>query len=96
LISNGLLAAGVALSDGGGTLFDDSWTPFSGEFLGVFQEVGSLGPGTYTRVAEAMSTSSDGGADGDFNVIATFVPEPSTAALLALGLVALAARRRSG
>ena len=63
---------------------------------------GTLAPGRYRIIAQfdrsslgSSAASGDGGFNGfvDFNV--TVIPEPGTAALLALGLGALAAKRRA-
>jgi hypothetical protein len=88
----------VALEDVLGTpIFDVDWDPFTGEYLGVFDETGTLAPGVYRLIAEAANDTFDGSAQSTFAVTGTFIPEPATGALVAAGLlgVAAASRRRS-
>ncbi len=84
----------VALASTSGTIFDHEWTPTSGSYLGTFEEIGVLAPGTYTLSAEATSSSFDYPATGDFVVDAAFVPEPGTGLLVMTGLALACARRR--
>jgi hypothetical protein len=85
--------ASVILEDElGGVVFDQTIDGTPDAFID-FTENGTLAVGTYTLFFEAIVWAPDGAPNASF-LVSGIIPEPSTASLLGLGLVGMAALRR--
>lgn len=97
LSASGFAMSQVRLTGPGGTVFSQTLIPFIFPDTLPIAEVGMLQPGTYDLFAEAETNANPGMTPLDasfafsFDVVA--VPEPGTAALLALGLLWLLVER---
>jgi len=90
LAGNPYVYAHVSLSRGSTSLFFfDRYASFGNS---PFEQSGVLVPGRYDLVAETQMDG--GGGYSNFSFQLEAIPEPSTALLLASGLVAFAVRRR--
>ena len=87
----GIFETGILiLEDASGSRLHDT-----GGFSGAFAYEGVLTAGTYRlRAGAGHSSIGDGGGRGSSYQFAFVIPEPASAALLALGLTTLAGRRR--